>query len=235
MAGRSVARVAAVLAIGAIGAGGGAIAAVLTREQPVPIGAAGPVSPVPSAATSTPRPVVTADPAFPPAMTKPERWRSRELPRGVTGQTTIRAEVPEDWKDIIFTGANPVDGRFRMVRDYYLRVRSRPDMTSLAQARADREAELRRNATAELNVISTDSGSVESRIDGTTRRYEELFYSFVDITDHNYRRFVRIRWVDGIELAATGRARDIEGLAAVLDRATRTVELVPGTKTDKPG
>jgi hypothetical protein len=105
-------------------------------------------------------------------------------------------------------------------------------MTSIAQAGDAREAELRRNGTPGLANISRDSGRVKSRVDGTTRRYEELAYSYVDVTDH-YRKWVRIRWVDGIELAVTGRARDVEALKVVLERATETAHLEP-TESDKP-
>ena len=229
----------AVVAVGVIGAGGGAAAGLMTRAEPVTRGAAVPMSPPPSTPKpSTPQLTVNSDPTAPPAppaFEEPRRWKSRELPRGSADQDTIRVDVPRDWTDLVYIRAEPVEGRFRLVREYYLRVLARPDMTSLAQARDARAAELKRNNTPGLHLISTDSGVAESRIDGTTRRYEELFYSFVDITDHNYRRFVRLRWVEGLELAVTGRGRDIEALASVLDRATQTIELVAGDEADKPG
>lgn len=227
--------VVAVVAVGAIGAGGGAVAGLMTRAEPVIRGVATPVAAPTTVSTSTPPPVVIDDAAIPVALEKPRRWRSIQAPILTKGQETLRVDVPNGWTESLRTRITPPEGRFRLYRDfrdYDLRVKAMPDMTSVARTRDERADQLQHNGTTGLRVISKDSGSVESRIDGTTRRYEELFYSYVDVNHH--RRFVRLRWTDGLELAVTGRARDIEALAVVLDRATRTAELVPGTKTDKP-
>lgn len=235
MAGRRVAVVFAVVAVGAIGAGGGAVAGVMTRAEPVIQGVATPVAAPTTVSTPPPPLMVSADPPIPVALEKPRRWRSIHAPILTKGQETLRVDVPYEWTESLRIRVNPPEGRFRLYRDYRdydLRVQAKPEMTSPARTRDERADQLQHNGTTGLRVISKDSGSVESRIDGTTRRYEELFYSYVDVNQH--RRFVRLRWTDGLELAVTGRARDIEALAVVLDRATRTAELVPGTKTDKP-
>lgn len=195
------------------------------------------MSPVPSLPTPSSPPVlvVNKDPAIPAAFEKPSRWRSVTAPIMVKGQDTVRVDVPREWTEKLRTRISPPEGRFRLFREYDLRVLSRPDMTSTARTRDARADQLRHNGTAGLQVISQDSGSVKSRIDDTIRRYEELFYSYVDVSDHNHRKFVRLRWLDGLELAVTGRERDVDALLTVLDRAAASAELVPGEDVRKPG
>jgi hypothetical protein len=226
--GRTAALVGAVVGVAAIGALGGAGVGLLTQKEPLAAGTPAPLSAVPPQVHSSPTLSVRPDPAYPPAFEKPRRWIWGEVPGT---PKTLRVQIPRDWTDrILLPGEN--EGRFRLVREYNLRVVVRPDMTSIAQAGKDRETELRRNGTPGLANVTRDRGSVASRLDGTTRWYEELAYSYVDVTDH-YRKWVRIRWVDRMELAVTGRARDADALRVVLQRATETADLVP-TESDKP-
>lgn len=229
MGGRTAALVGAVVGVAAIGALGGASAGLLTQKEPLASGTPAPLSAVPPEVGSSPALTVREDPEYPPAYEEPHRWDWAEV-RGTPN--TLQVQVPRDWTDHIRLPGENNEGRFRLVREYNLRVGARPDMTSIAQAGDDREAELRRNGTPGLANVSRGSGRVQSRVDGTTRRYEELAYSYVDANDH-YRKWVRIRWVDGMELAVTGRARDVEALEVVLERATETAHLEP-TDSDKP-
>jgi hypothetical protein len=229
MAVRTAALVGAVTGVAAIGALSGIGAGRLTEPAPAVIGSPAPLSSIPPPVKPSRHLPPIPDPSFPPAFdTKPTRYTWGEV---AGPEKTLRVQIPKAWTDHIrLPGEN--EGRFREVREYNLRVIARPDVTSPAQARKDREAELHRNETADLKILSRESGTVTSRLDGTTRRYEELVYTFTDVQDRR-KKLVLLRWVDRIELAAAGRMRDRTGLRAVLQRATETAELVP-TESDKP-
>ncbi len=229
MGGRTAALVGAVVGVAAVGALGGGGAGLLTQKQPLSAGTPAPLSAIPPQVISTPALSVREDPAYPPAFEEPSKWDWAEVPGT---PNTLKVQIPLDWTDHIRLPGENNEGRFRQVREYNLRVAARPEMTSIAQAGKYREAQLRRNGTPGLANVTSDSGSVKSHVDGTTRWYEELAYSYVDVTDH-YRKWVRIRWVDGMELAVTGRTRDVDALRVVLERATETAHLVR-TESDKP-
>jgi hypothetical protein len=226
--GRTAALVGAVVSVAALGALSGAGAGLLTQKEPHAAGTPAPLSAIPPQVSSPPSLSVRSDPAYPPAFEKPAKWNWVEVPGT---PNTLRVQIPRAWTDHILLAGGENQARFRIVREYNLRVAARPDMTSIAEAGKEREAELRRNGTPGLANVSRASGTVTSKVDDTTRWYEELAYSYVD-TDH-YRKWVRIRWVDGMELAVTGRFRDVEALKVVLKRATETANLQQ-TESDKP-
>jgi hypothetical protein len=196
--------------------------------QPDPPTAAGsprPLLTIPSPSlTTTPSVIVSSpdDPAGPPALDADDlRYVSRSTP---IAEQTLRLRVPREW-EIVPQSVTEVNVRYRPIGDstYNLRVEATPSL-QIDRASKEREAVLKGSGTHNLQILGRTRGSVTTP-DGLTRRYEELYYTRVEPGTFRTQASI-VRWIDGIELVATGRLRDVEGLRAVLRKATETAELV---------
>jgi len=197
--------------------------------QPDPPTAAGspmPLLTIPSPSPTTAPSVIVSspdDPAGPPALDADDlRYVSRSTS---IAEQTLRIRVPREW-EIIPQSVTEVNVRYRPIDDstYNLRVEATPASLQIDRASKEREAVLKGSGTLNLQILGRTRGSVTTP-DGLTRRYEELYYTRVEPGTFRTQASI-VRWVDGIELVATGRLRDVEGLRAVLRKATETAELV---------
>jgi hypothetical protein len=192
------------------GAGGYAAGELMLPRASAPSGIP---SPLVSITVTVPSSTPTVLPPLPDVggpdpLAAKQRFRARSFEARIAPPRTLYLDVPREWTED---------------NTYWLRVESVPDAPPDKQARDDLRGELQRNGTRDLKVLDSDSGTVQSRIDGTQRRYEELDYTF---TDQNRRQLlVLTRWVDGIEISVIGRVKDEAGLRTVLERATQTARI----------
>lgn len=170
-----------------------------------------------------PSPNVTPAPTRPPALDPDSLdFRTQDVP-GTEVSLTVRA--PEGW-DLVVLRYQPLEARFRIPSDsgrtYDLRAEQVPGTLTPDRAAKEREAQLRGNDTPDLLVLGRNSGTVTS--DGLRRRYSELVYTYTEVRSRR-SLLVILRWVDGVELSATGRTMDRAGLEVVIAEAAESAEL----------
>jgi hypothetical protein len=194
-------------------------------DLPTAAGAPKPLLTIPSPSpTPTPTVIVPSpdDPDGPPALDAEDLdYATRSTT--IAGQM-VRVRVPREW-EIIPQSVVEVNVRYRPDGDstFNVRVEAIPSSLQIDRASKEREAVLRGSGTLNLQILGRARGTVTTP-DGLTRRYEELYYSRVEPGTFRTQASI-VRWIAGIELVATGRLRDVDGLRSVLQVATKTIEV----------
>lgn len=225
---RTTALVSALAGLTGLGVLAGFTTGNLTQpDVPVASGTADPLLAIPSATPAPARVTPLPDPTSPPALgTDALSYATRQ----VNGAgATLKVKVPKDWQ-VIPLRLGPVEARFRASDDrdniYHLRAEELPPTLTPERAGTERESVLTGNETPDLRILGRHSGPVKSA-DGLTTRYRELVYTYTDVRSRR-SVLVILRWVNGVELAATGRKMDKAGLEAIIREATESAEVVRG-------
>jgi hypothetical protein len=222
---RTAALLSAVTGLAGIGVLAGVLTGDLTQpDVPTAAGAPKPLLSIPSPSPTPTRVEPLPDPTTPPPLDPGSLdYTARTVP-GTSA--TIRLRAPEAWELIVLRYDAPLEGRFRERGEngtiYHLRAEDMPDTLTPDRASKQLEAILRGNGTADLRILKRGSGTVTE--DGLTRRYSELAYTYTEIKTRR-SLLVILRWINGVELSATGRKMDRDGLEAVIEEATETAEV----------